>query len=84
MNSLSTIADAAGLSSSDQHRLTVLVQSQRSVSDDDTELGAPAAAAYTSKNSGIVDTVEDLKEKADTELAELRKAESAAKINLEN
>jgi chromosome segregation ATPase len=83
MNSLSTIVDAAGLSSSDQHHLTALVQSQQSSSDDDSELGAPAAAAYTSKSSGIVDTLEDLKEKADAELAELRKAESAAKHNFE-
>jgi len=83
MNSLSTIVDAAGLSSSDQHRLTALVQSQQSSSDDDSELGAPAAASYTSKSGGIVDTLEDLKEKADTELAEMRKAESDAKHNFE-
>ena len=36
---LSTIVDAVGLSSSDQYRLTALVHSQLSASDDDSVLG---------------------------------------------
>merc|ERR1712226_1256004 len=48
-----------------------------------SELGAPAAAAYESKSGDIVDTLEDLKEKAESELSELRKAETAAKHNYE-
>merc|ERR1719502_714637 len=43
--------------------------------------GAPAAATYKSQSGGIVDVLEDLKEKAEGELAEARKAESNAKHN---
>merc|ERR1740127_299010 len=45
--------------------------------------GAPAAAVYKTHSSGIVDVLEDLKEKAETELAEARKAESNTKHNYE-
>merc|ERR1719502_791635 len=45
--------------------------------------GAPAAATYKSQSGGIVDVLEDLKEKAEGELAEARKAESNAKHNFE-
>merc|ERR1712232_332136 len=81
LQTLSTVVEAAGLTATDQHRLAALVQ--QSDADDDGELGAPAAAAYESKSGGIVDTLEDLKEKADTEMSELRKAETAAKHNYE-
>ena len=49
--------------------------------DEDGELGAPAAASYKSQSGGIVDILEDLKEKAEGELAEARKAESTTKHN---
>merc|ERR1719182_382704 len=55
-----------------------LVQSKQS---DEEELAAPAAATYKSQSSGIVDVLEDLKEKAEGELSEARKAESTAKHN---
>merc|ERR550514_2359513 len=81
MQSLSTVVSAAGFTATDQRRLTELVQSQQSDADEDGELGAPAAAAYESKSGGIVDTLEDLKEKGETELSDLRKAETTAKHN---
>jgi len=56
-----------------------LVQSQ-SDSDDDA-LGAPAAAVYKSHSNGIFDVLEDLKEKSEGQLAELRKSESNTKHN---
>merc|ERR1719498_993913 len=43
--------------------------------------GAPAAATYKSHSTGIVDVLEDLKEKAEGELSDARKAESNAKHN---
>merc|ERR1719446_377580 len=43
--------------------------------------GAPAAATYKSQSGGIVDVLEDLKEKAEAELAEARKTESTAAHN---
>jgi len=79
VKSLGVVVDAAGLTSRDQQKLVALVQSQQ----EDSEAGAPAAATYKSQSGGIVDVLEDLKEKAETELAEARKAESTAKHNYE-
>ena len=58
---MSTITDAAGLTGSSQEKLLALVQSKQS----DEEMGAPAAASYSSQSGGIVDVLEDLKEKAE-------------------
>merc|ERR1719161_1421050 len=65
-----------------------MVQSRATASNDDAEaqadeaaLGAPDPAAYKSKSGGIVDVLEDLKEKGEAELAALRKAESNSKHN---
>jgi len=54
---------------------------QSNSDDDDSDSGAPAAAAYKSKSGGIVDVLEDMKEKAEGELSDLRKAEGASKQN---
>jgi len=77
LSSLSTVVDAAGMTSNDHQRLVALVQAQ----SDDADMGAPAAASYKSQSGGIVGVLEDLKDKAETELAEARKAESSAKHN---
>jgi len=79
LQSLGAVVDAAGFSSADHQKLTALVQSQ----GEDSEAGAPAAANYKSQSGGIVDLLEDLKEKAEGELAEARKAESSAKHNFD-
>jgi len=81
LNSLSSVVDAASFSASDKQRLVALVQ--QSSDEDDSDVGAPAAAVYKSHSSSIFDTLEDLKEKAETQLSELRKAESEAKHNYE-
>jgi hypothetical protein len=83
--SLSTIMDAASLASSDKSKLMALVQSQQGdeADEEDLSFGAPAAAVYKSKSGGIMDVLEDLKEKAESELADLRKAEGNAKHNYE-
>eukprot|EP00747_Dinoflagellata_sp_TGD_P154799 gnl/TRDRNA2_/TRDRNA2_177533_c10_seq28.p1 gnl/TRDRNA2_/TRDRNA2_177533_c10~~gnl/TRDRNA2_/TRDRNA2_177533_c10_seq28.p1 ORF type:complete len:484 (+),score=196.27 gnl/TRDRNA2_/TRDRNA2_177533_c10_seq28:2-1453(+) len=44
----------------------------------DAEMGAPAAASYGSQSGGILDILEDMKEKAEAELADARKVESTA------
>merc|ERR1719359_185770 len=54
-----------------------LVQSK----SDDEDMGAPAASVYKTHSGGIVDVLEDLKEKAEGELSDARKAESNAKHN---
>mmetsp|Transcript_26441 Transcript_26441/g.48161 ORF Transcript_26441/g.48161 Transcript_26441/m.48161 type:complete len:705 (-) Transcript_26441:2-2116(-) len=84
LQSLSVMVDAASLSSKDQSKLIALVQAQQSESDgDDEELSSPAAAAYKSHSGSIVDLLEDLKDKAEAELAALRKAEMSAKHSYE-
>merc|ERR1712194_851456 len=53
------------------------------VSDDDDEAGAPAAAVYKSQSGGIVDTIQDLLEKAEDQLADIRKTETKNKNNFD-
>jgi len=79
LQALGAVVDAAGFQSSDKNRLVALVQNQNA--DDDEELGAPAAKVYESKAGGIVDVLTDMKDKAEGELSDLRKAESSAKHN---
>jgi len=77
LQSLSLVADAAGFSVADRKRLIALAQTDQG----DEEFGAPAAATYKSQSGGIIDVLEDMKEKAESQLAEVRKAEVAAKHN---
>jgi len=83
IKSLDSVISAASFSSQDQRKLTALVQAQQGQESDDMELGAPAAAVYKTHSSSIFDVLEDMKEKAEGQLAELRKAESATKHNYE-
>jgi hypothetical protein len=71
---LGAILDAASFASINKPKLMALVQAQ--ADDDDDLSGAPAAAVYESKAGGIVDVLADMKDKAESELADLRKAES--------
>merc|ERR1719281_736789 len=75
---LDVVISKAAISTADKSKLAALVQSRASSDDDDAELGAPAAATYKSHSSGIVDILSDMKDKAEAELADARKAESAA------
>merc|ERR1719375_2593888 len=85
LKSLSVVIDAAAFPVTDQKKLTALVQARQGGADseEDDEFGAPAAAAYKSHSSGIFDVLEDMKEKAEGQLSELRKAESSAKHNFQ-
>jgi len=74
---LGAVIDAAAFSGNDRKRLMAMVQ--QSSDDEDSETGAPAAATYKSHSSGIIDVLEDMKEKAEGELSDLRKAEGNAK-----
>ena len=60
---------------SDAAKLAACVQSAQSDSDDEQDSGEPAAAVYKSQSGGIVDTIQELLERADDQLAELRKRE---------
>jgi chromosome segregation ATPase len=83
VKSLATVVDAAGLPSADKRKLVTLVQQQAAGSDDDADLGAPAAAVYKTHSTGVVDVLEDLKEKAEEQLSTLQKTEGGAKHNYE-
>jgi len=80
VQAIGAVVDAAAFSGNDKQKLIALVQSQQG-SDDDDEESAPAAASYKSQSGGILDVLGDMKEKAESELSELRKAESNAKQN---
>lgn len=77
------MVQASVLSTADAGRLTALVQSshQSDDSDSDLSLGAPDAAVYESHSGGIIDTVQDLLEKAQTQLDDARKKEVSAAHN---
>jgi len=79
LRALDTLVDAASITGTDKKRLTALIQSTQDASED--ELGAPAAAVYESHSGSILNTLEDLKEKAEEQLSSLRKAESNAAHN---
>merc|ERR1712008_207856 len=77
LHSLSLVADAAAFSVTDKQRLIAMAQTW----EGDDMMGAPAAAVYKSQSGGIIDVLEDMKEKAESQLAELRKAEGSAQHN---
>jgi hypothetical protein len=81
VSALSAIVDAASFSGADNKKLVAFVQAQQGAEDE--ELGAPSTAAYKSHGSGIVDVLEDLKEKAEEQLGNLRKAETQAQHNFD-
>jgi len=80
VQTLGAVIDAAGFASIDKQKLVALVQSQNS---DDQEPGAPEAAVYKTHSSGILDVLEDMKEKAEGSLSDLRKEETNSKHNFE-
>merc|ERR1719298_251309 len=72
------------VNSGDKAKVQALLQAQ--TGEDDLELqpaGAPDPAAYKSKSGGIVDTLEDMLEKAKAELADAQKAEMNSKFDYE-
>merc|ERR1719395_124831 len=76
---LDAVINAASFSTNDQSKLMALVQQQSG--SDDEELGAPAAAVYKTHSTSIFDVLEDMKEKAEGQLNDLRKAESTSQHN---
>jgi len=78
---LNSVIDAAAFTTIDKQKLTALVQSQQGSDDDDSEFGAPAAATYKTHSTNIVDVLVDMKDKAEEQLADLRKAEKSTAHN---
>eukprot|EP00746_Dinoflagellata_sp_MGD_P000698 gnl/MRDRNA2_/MRDRNA2_101260_c0_seq1.p1 gnl/MRDRNA2_/MRDRNA2_101260_c0~~gnl/MRDRNA2_/MRDRNA2_101260_c0_seq1.p1 ORF type:complete len:716 (-),score=232.02 gnl/MRDRNA2_/MRDRNA2_101260_c0_seq1:8-2155(-) len=89
---LETVIDAASLNSHDKARLVALAQSDSNEDSDlndeedqepDMSMGAPSPDAYKSHSGSIIDVLEDMKEKAESQLNEVRKSELNAKHNYE-
>merc|ERR1719316_246552 len=83
IKTMGTLIDAAAFPVTDQKKLAALVQANQGADSDDDDFGAPAAAAYKSHSSSIFDVLEDMKEKAEGQLSDLRKAEQTTKHNFE-
>merc|ERR1719267_428202 len=91
VQSVSAVIDAAALAGNDRKKLIALVQAKQEpeaaggeeeeAEDDEVKLGAPDPAAYKTHSTSIVDVLEDLKEKAEAELSDLRKAETNTQHN---
>merc|ERR1719456_246595 len=71
---LTVMVQATSLSSADASKLTALIQDSQE--DGNDALGAPAAAVYKGQSGGIIATMQDLFEKAETQLEEARKTET--------
>lgn len=80
---LAALVQGAVINSADATRLTALVQSSQQDSEVDNEFGAPAAAVYKGQSGGIIDTLTDLLEKAQDQLANSRKTETTNIHNYE-
>merc|ERR1719323_1369916 len=73
---LQSLVEASTLTSADAKGIEALVQTQQS--SDDSDAGAPDPAVYKGQSGGIIDTLGDLLEKAESQLAELRSKETAS------
>jgi len=73
---LAVMVEATSLSSADAQKLTALLQSSQESEDGSESLGAPAAQVYKNKSGGIIETMQDLYEKAEAQLEEARKTET--------
>jgi len=83
LQAMSQVLDAAAFPSVDRTKLMAFVQARQGDEADDLDMSAPAAATYKTHSTGILDVLEDLKEKAVNQLSDLRKAEVNARHNFE-
>jgi chromosome segregation ATPase len=83
IKSIDAVINAAAFSSADRQSLTALLQSQQGSDSEDGDVGAPAAAVYKTHSTNIVEVLEDMREKAETQLGNLRKAEVNTRHNFE-
>jgi len=81
IQALSTIIDATSMETQNKQKLLALVQTQDDSQEDDAELDATAVSNKKGGSEGIVELLNDMKEKAEGQLSDLRKAESNTKHN---
>merc|ERR1719460_2442497 len=75
VQALAVMVDASSLSSEDASKLTAFLQNLQTSEDGSDALGAPAAAVFKSSSGGIVQTMQDLYDKAEAQLEEARQTE---------
>merc|ERR1719311_1509611 len=74
--SLGKIIEASWVNAKDKAAVQALLQAKSTEGDEDLSLQPQAAtSSYESHGSGILDTVSDMKEKAESTLSDARKAE---------
>merc|ERR1719199_2430979 len=73
---LAIMVEATSLNSADASRLSSFLQNTQESEDGSDSLGAPAAAVYKGQSGGIIETMQDLYEKAEAQLEEARKTET--------
>merc|ERR1719210_246189 len=83
LKSIGAVIEAAAFPIADKQKLLALVQTQQGDAADDDAPGAPAPAVYKTHSTNILDVLDDLKEKAEEELASLRKAFANSKHNFD-
>merc|ERR1719464_501586 len=78
-DAFAVMVQASLISSADMTRLTALVQDAQKERDasDDEDLGAPAADVYKSHSGNILETLQDLTETAEAQLADARNKETS-------
>jgi len=77
MSALSKVVDASWVNAADRRQIQGLMQTSSDEDDgDDLRLSAPKAEAYDSATGGIVETLEEMKEKAESALTEARNTET--------
>jgi hypothetical protein len=69
---LSIMVEAASMNSESASKLAAFLQNDQ----DDSDMGAPAATVYEGKSGGIIGTMQDLYEKAESQLEKARAAET--------
>lgn len=75
---LSVMVEATSLNSADASKLASFLQNTQESDEASDSLGAPAAQVYEGKSGGIVQTMQDLYEKAEAQLEEVRATEKKA------
>jgi len=78
-SALSALVQASAIEAADRNKLTALIQSQNQADDESMDAGAPAAATYEGHSDGIISALDGLAEKAQENLADVRKTEAEAK-----
>merc|ERR1719150_1985308 len=73
---LKILVQASMLSTLDASRLTALVQTASQSEEDDTDVNAPDPVVYKSHSGDILATLQGLFDKAEAQLADLRKTET--------